>query len=109
MTDYDKDIKKLEQRVEVMKSTLDVKDNTIKLSDIKFTWYHKHIIVFVIVFVLLLYNRPILLYSIKNERHKTKKYFDFSKLLVCTIIIYVIIVSLYYHIKCNYINIKSNI
>ena len=109
MTEYDKNIKKLEQRVKVMKSTLDDNENTFKMSDIKLTWYHKHVIVFVIVFVLLLCNRPTILYSINNERHKTEKYFDFSKLFICTVIMYIIIVSLYYYIKCKYIGVKLDI
>jgi len=93
-------IKKLEERVEYLKSDIDNKG--ICLSTVKLKTYHKHGILIFFIMVVLLYLRPFMLYSkyFDKEKQVHVDYFCWSKLFVATLMMYMLIISGY----CYYLS-----
>jgi len=89
-------IKKLENRVEYLKSDID--NNGICLPTVKLKTYHKHGLLILFILLLLVYIRPYPLYSNYFDKDKLTdvKYFCWSKLFVATFMLYIIIISSYY-------------
>lgn len=89
-------IKKLEERVEYLKSDIDNKG--VCLPTVKLKTYHKHGILVFFILIVLLYLRPSILYSkyFDKEKQVYVEYFCWSKLFVSTFMVYVIIMSGYY-------------
>jgi hypothetical protein len=90
-------IKKLEERVEYLKSDIDNKG--ICLPTVKLKTYHKHGILFFFILIVLLYFRPSVLYSryFDKEKQVSVEYFCWSKLFVSTFMIYTITITGYYY------------
>jgi len=90
-------IKKLEERVEYLKS--DVNNKGVYLPTMKLKVYHKHGLVLLFILSVLLYIRPSLLYSkyFDKERYSYVRYFSWSKLFVFTLVIYIILGVGYYY------------
>lgn len=90
-------IKKLEERVEYLKSDIDNKG--VCLPTVKLNTYHKHGLLLFFIMVVLLYFRPSVLYSryFDKEKRVSVEYFCWSKLFVSTFMIYTIIITGYYY------------
>lgn len=90
-------IKKLEERVEYLKSDIDNKG--ICLPTVKLKTYHKHGLLIFFIMVVLLYLRPFILYSkyFDKEKQTHVEYFCWSKLFVSTFMLYIIIIVGYYY------------
>jgi len=89
-------IKKLEERVEYLKTDID--NNGVFLPTVKLKNYHKHGILVLFILIVLLYFRPFVLYSkyFDREKHVFVKYFCWSKLFVSMIMIYTVTITGYY-------------
>jgi len=89
-------IKKLEERLEYLKSDIDNKG--ICLPTVRLKTYHKHGLLSFFIMIVLLYLRPSILYSkyFDKEKQVYVEYFCWSKLFVSTFMVYVIIMSGYY-------------
>lgn len=92
-------IKKLEDRVEYLKSDID--NNGICLPTLKLTTYHKHGLLILFILFLLVCSRPYPLYSNYFDKDKLiyVEYFCWSKLFVATFMIYIIIISSYCYME----------
>ena len=90
-------IKKLEERVEYLKSDIDNKG--VCLPTFKLKTYHKHGLLLFFIIVVLLYFRPSLLYSryFDKEKQVSVEYFCWSKLFVSTFMIYTVTITGYYY------------